>query len=791
MKRQNQNSFFNNDISISQCQRIWTGSKAARSWLTDGVFPPKTLLQQARIAEVIKQDEDPESRIHQFRISTETRDRHGDVVRSRGINLKNFRKNPVVLFAHNANEPPIGRSPRIEIGDGVVDADVEFFDRETFEFADIIFRIVKAGGLKATSIGFLPIEFDRLEDNDGKASGGIDFKKIDLLEFSIVPIPANPEAVKQCVRDGLNLDPYINWLDHIQDNRTTDPVEQLLKTLEVSDEDLMAVRKAVDGGRVITRGGKLRRTRSPDFEFVNNPPQTIKSPISFRQAHPEGTPAQDQDVAWDAGREVRRASVQDLLIMSAWRENKPRDELVKGDFKFPHHIGRSPWSVNFRAVISGIAVLNGARGGANIPDRDRRGVFRHLARHIREDFDEEPPELRWVDYEPLKRWPDIFYFDYNDGKLFAKFEEVLFPAQCVDVFVDQSTRTLTPRLKTSTDDLYLQDAVRIQAICGSKASWESLSTFREWCNKQGYFTDKLIEDESIWSFHQADQELFKNLRPIPINEAKQIWMIVGICKSDFNQSDRVSSTRPLETTSSLNLGYLTVKEGNIPEKIDPSIVDKDSIDSVSNPMFLRILTVNTKTEPLRKVQFLGSVSRQEAEHQSRSIVETAQDPDVMITIARQVGNTNDRPIYKECSTYRWVEGSGVCLTASDVIGKAELVETISKLNHIQSKAGRILSRANENRLKEAVKLLIDVLNQLESQEEESDSTKQNDILDEFLQNAIQSSDSNSPDSSSSDLDDFDVPDLQKLLANLVRESIGDAVRIPARRMINQHLGVLD
>jgi len=40
-----------------------------------------------------------------------------------------------------------------------------------------------------------------------------------------------------------------------------------------------------------------------------------------------------------------------------------------------------------------MGALMGARGGVDIPDGDRRGVYSHLAKHYRDDFDEEPPDI--------------------------------------------------------------------------------------------------------------------------------------------------------------------------------------------------------------------------------------------------------------------------------------------------------------------------------------------------------------------------------------------------------------
>lgn len=46
--------------------------------------------------------------------------------------------------------------------------------------------------------------------------------------------------------------------------------------------------------------------------------------------------------------------------------------------------------VVWNGVRSAMQVLLGARGGVDIPDPDRKSVYRHLARHY-EEFDKEPP----------------------------------------------------------------------------------------------------------------------------------------------------------------------------------------------------------------------------------------------------------------------------------------------------------------------------------------------------------------------------------------------------------------
>ena len=68
----------------------------------------------------------------------------------------------------------------------------------------------------------------------------------------------------------------------------------------------------------------------------------------------------------------------------------------KGSYKFIHHEigpGGEVGPANAKACTSGIGILNGARGGADIPASHRKGVYNHLARHLRDGGD-EPAALK-------------------------------------------------------------------------------------------------------------------------------------------------------------------------------------------------------------------------------------------------------------------------------------------------------------------------------------------------------------------------------------------------------------
>jgi HK97 family phage prohead protease len=80
---------------------------------------------------------------------------------------------------------------------------------------------------------------------------------------------------------------------------------------------------------------------------------------------------------------------------------------TKQAYKFPHHEfeNNRVGSANMKACQSIIGILNGAMGGADIPDSDRQGVWDHAAKHLR-DGDVEVPELK--EKEAIPGAPDKF-----------------------------------------------------------------------------------------------------------------------------------------------------------------------------------------------------------------------------------------------------------------------------------------------------------------------------------------------------------------------------------------------
>ena len=101
--------------------------------------------------------------------------------------------------------------------------------------------------------------------------------------------------------------------------------------------------------------------------------------------------------AWDGSKAestMDGAASETMRRAFAWVDPQGPDD-NKSSYKFIHHEVSSNGRVgpaNMRACINAIGVLNGGRRGADIPKAHRRGVYNHLARHLR-DAGHEPPEL--------------------------------------------------------------------------------------------------------------------------------------------------------------------------------------------------------------------------------------------------------------------------------------------------------------------------------------------------------------------------------------------------------------
>jgi HK97 family phage prohead protease/HK97 family phage major capsid protein len=159
------------DDDADTCQEVWDENKGG-----DDAVRHKTHTSTASGMEFVLSDETP--------------DRMDDIIMSDGWDLSHFENNPIALFNHNSNFP-IGKWHNLRVEDKSLRGHLELAPFGTSERIDEIRKLIDAGILRAVSVGFVPKEYKARE---GTGWGQI-FTKQELIETSLVSIPANPNAL--------------------------------------------------------------------------------------------------------------------------------------------------------------------------------------------------------------------------------------------------------------------------------------------------------------------------------------------------------------------------------------------------------------------------------------------------------------------------------------------------------------------------------------------------------------------------------------------------------------------
>ena len=148
-------------------------------------------------------EENIKNREAEFVISTEAIDTYGTVFKMSGWDLKRYEANPVVFYAHRSySDNPdmlIGTSSVFVDGDQLIGR-VRFEDAETNPIAEKVWKKVQAGTLRMASIGANPKRGHWGDEKLGEDKDVIYFDETELLEWSIVPIGSNPDALKREVQ---------------------------------------------------------------------------------------------------------------------------------------------------------------------------------------------------------------------------------------------------------------------------------------------------------------------------------------------------------------------------------------------------------------------------------------------------------------------------------------------------------------------------------------------------------------------------------------------------------------
>lgn len=208
----------------------------------------------------------PDARSARFVMSSQAEDRYGDIVVTEGIEVDNFLTNPVVLLFHASRSWPVGqwsdiekmsrgRPPRLE-------GTATFVEEGLLPEADTAASLIAAGVLRACSIGFIPLDWESIKDEDGHWTWGIEWLKSELVECSIVSVPASPQALVKAAGD----DPKV--AQHLL-QQALDDWRREAEDLGVSREAFVAAIREYDPAKTIVMiGADARAKEEPEEREV-------------------------------------------------------------------------------------------------------------------------------------------------------------------------------------------------------------------------------------------------------------------------------------------------------------------------------------------------------------------------------------------------------------------------------------------------------------------------------------------------------------------------------------------
>src|SRR5438445_956114 len=127
-----------------------------------------------------------------FIASDESVDRYNEVIKLDGWDLANYKRNPVVVDSHDYSSVSkiLGRSTEVAVSMGKLVNRVKFATDNPL--GAMAYKLAKGGFIKSESVGFIPTEWTYGDESAGEPYRI--FTKQELIEISLVAVPANPAA---------------------------------------------------------------------------------------------------------------------------------------------------------------------------------------------------------------------------------------------------------------------------------------------------------------------------------------------------------------------------------------------------------------------------------------------------------------------------------------------------------------------------------------------------------------------------------------------------------------------
>ena len=137
-----------------------------------------------------KEYEEKENDLYTFVVSTPEVDRYGTIIVPSGIDYTAYLNNPIVLAQHDSDKWPIGRCLGFAMNGENLEATIQI--ECITEEGKKLNKLINAGFVKAVSVGIIPNEYEEQTIDGQKVTV---YTKSELVEFSVVSVPANRQAL--------------------------------------------------------------------------------------------------------------------------------------------------------------------------------------------------------------------------------------------------------------------------------------------------------------------------------------------------------------------------------------------------------------------------------------------------------------------------------------------------------------------------------------------------------------------------------------------------------------------
>lgn len=139
----------------------------------------------------------------EFTMSDGSIDRAGDVIDPAGWKVG---RHIPALYGHDGHRLPIGKWTNVKVVKGQLTGKLQLAEEGTSAFTDAVRKLLRQKMIDSCSVGFRPLEKEPLSDQSDPFFGPFKFTKQELLECSLVAVPANPNATIRRALDQIPLD---------------------------------------------------------------------------------------------------------------------------------------------------------------------------------------------------------------------------------------------------------------------------------------------------------------------------------------------------------------------------------------------------------------------------------------------------------------------------------------------------------------------------------------------------------------------------------------------------------